>query len=167
MCIIASCKKERKMIMKLYKHSTRITQMAAWGMLLLFTGSCTPEGVESAAPDDAMLSPTNNYILNGKVVSATDEQSVIPNILIEVCVDKNNPSVDTLYTDPKGLFEWAGAITTFGDNAKLTIAATDTTGKYRKHSMAIVFNANEINQERDTWFMGEAEKSLTIKLEEN
>jgi putative lipoprotein (rSAM/lipoprotein system) len=140
--------------------------MAVWGILLLFTGSCTSEGADAAMTDDVM-SPTNNYTLNGKVVSAIDEQSVISDILIEICVEKNNPAVDTLYTDPKGLFEWTSAITTFGDNAKLTIAATDTTGKYKKHSMVIVFNANDISQESNTWFLGEAEKSLTIKLEEN
>jgi putative lipoprotein (rSAM/lipoprotein system) len=114
-----------------------------------------------------VLSPTNNYTLNGKVVSAINEQSVIPGILIEICVEKSNPVVDSLYTDGKGLFEWMGPITTFGDNAKLTIAATDTTGKYKKHNMVIEFNANDVSQERNTWFLGEAEKSLTIKMEEN
>jgi putative lipoprotein (rSAM/lipoprotein system) len=139
--------------------------MAIWGVLLLFADSCTTEGIDAAMPDD-IISPTNNYTLNGKVVRAIDEQSVIPDILIEICVEKNNPVADTLYTDVKGLFVWTGAITTFGDNAKLTIAATDTAGKYRKHSMVIEFSANEINQEDDAWFLGEAEKSLTIKLEE-
>jgi putative lipoprotein (rSAM/lipoprotein system) len=151
--------------MKLYKHSTCIIQPAIWGILLLFTGSCTSEGIDAAPPDEAM-SPTNNYTLNGKVISAADERSVIPDILIEICVEKSNPAVDTLYTDGKGLFEWTGAITTFGDNAKLTIAATDTTGRYKKHSMVIEFNANDISQEKNTWFLGEAEKSLTIKMEE-
>ena len=156
--------------MELYKRFTYtihcITQMAVWCILLLFTGSCIPGDV-GAAISDEMTSPTNNYTLNGEVVRATDEQSVIPDILIEICVEKNNPVVDTLYTDSKGLFEWTGTITTFGDNAKLMITATDTTGKYKKNSMVIVFNANDISQERDVWFLGEAEKSVTIKLEEN
>jgi putative lipoprotein (rSAM/lipoprotein system) len=115
---------------------------------------------------DEMLSPTNNYTLNGKVVSAVNEQSVISGVLIEICVEKSKPAIDSLYTDGKGLFEWTGPITTFGDNAKLTIAATDTTGKYKKHSMVIEFYANDISQEKNTWFLGEAEKSLTIKLQE-
>ncbi|MDR3140732.1 MAG: radical SAM-associated putative lipoprotein [Tannerellaceae bacterium] len=156
--------------MELYKHSAciaqRIAQMAVWGVLLLFADSCAPEGADVATPGD-IASPTNNYTLNGKVVRAADGQSVIPDILIEVCVEKNNPVADTLYTDAKGLFVWTGAITTFGDNAKLRIAATDAAGKYKKYSMVIEFDTNEISQGNDTWFLGEAEKSFTIKLEEN
>ncbi|MDR1403529.1 MAG: radical SAM-associated putative lipoprotein [Tannerellaceae bacterium] len=151
--------------MKLYKVSTRIIQMAVWGILFSSIYSCTSEDPDAATAD--MISPTTNYTLNGKVVSAINEQSGIPNILVEISIEKNNPVVDTLYTDTNGKFQWTGAITTFGDNAKLHIAATDATGKYKKNRMIIEFNKNDISQKNDTWFLGEAEKSLTIKLEEN
>lgn len=170
MCNIASLYIDRNLIMKLfYKLSTYITQIAASGILLLSVFACSSDDTEaSMAPgSNDMLSPTNNYTLNGKVVSAANEQAGIPNILVEISIEKNNPTIDTLFTNANGLFEWMGAITTFGDNAKLHIATTDTTGKYKKNSMVIEFNENDISQESNTWFLGEAEKTLTIKLEEN
>jgi putative lipoprotein (rSAM/lipoprotein system) len=141
--------------------------MIVWGTLLLFTGSCSPENNDAMAPNDILPSPTNNYTLNGNVVSATNERAGIPDILIEISIEKKNPAVDTLYTDHKGTFKWTGAITTFGDKVKLNIAATDTAGTYKKNHMVIEFNKNDISKEDNTWFLGEAEKSLTIKLEKN
>jgi putative lipoprotein (rSAM/lipoprotein system) len=166
-CIIASCNRERNLIMKLYKYATCIVQMFFFGLLLSVTGACSPENNEAMAPSDMLSSPTNNYTLNGNVVSATNEQAGIPEILIEISIEKNNPVVDTLYTDLKGAFKWTGAITTFGDNVKLNIAATDISGTYKKNRMVIIFNKNDISKEDNTWFLGEAEKSLTIKLEKN
>ncbi|MDR1203043.1 MAG: radical SAM-associated putative lipoprotein [Tannerellaceae bacterium] len=155
--------------MKLYKLSSYGTiQMAVLSILLLSIGSCSLGDSEiEMESNDLLSSPTNNYTLNGKVVSVINEQSGIPDILVEISIEKNNPVVDTLYTNSNGMFKWTGAITTFGDNVKLTIAATDTTGKYKKNCMTIEFNKNDISQENNTWFLGEAEKSLTIKLEEN
>jgi putative lipoprotein (rSAM/lipoprotein system) len=154
------------LIMKLYKYAVYTVQTIIWGLLLLATGACSPENSEAAmAPGDILYSPTNNYTLNGNVVSATNTQAGIPDILIEISIEKNNPVVDTLYTNPEGTFKWTGAITTFGDKVKLNIAATDTSGTYKKNQMVIEFNKNDISKEDNTWFLGEAEKSLIIKLE--
>jgi len=152
-----------------YRYSTLILSIAAFGVWLFSLFSCSTGGEEAAmSPGNYdMLSPTNNYTLNGKVVSKTNKESALPNILMEISIEKNHPVIDTLYTDINGNFEWTGTITTFSENAKLNIAATDTTGKYKKNSMTIEFSENDMSKESNAWFFGEAEKTLTIKLEEN
>jgi putative lipoprotein (rSAM/lipoprotein system) len=151
--------------MKLYKYTVCVVQPAVWGLLLLAAGACSENDDAAMAPGDMLSSPTNNYTLNGNVVSATNERAGIPDILIEISVEKNNPVTDTLYTDPEGTFKWTGPITTFGDKVKLNIAATDTSGIYKENRMVIEFNKDDISKEDHTWFLGEAEKSLTIKME--
>lgn len=151
-----------------YRLSHSLIHIIIGGTLLLAGVSCSSGDDEYAmAPDSDILSPTGNYTINGKVVSNTNQGQGIPNIQIGIHIEKNNPVADTLYTDPNGRFEWTGAITTFGDNAKLNISAADTTNKYKAYKISIEFTKNDMNESTNVWFLGEGKKDLLIKLEEN
>ncbi|MDR0431477.1 MAG: radical SAM-associated putative lipoprotein [Tannerellaceae bacterium] len=139
------------------------------GVTLLFTGfSCASgETDDDANSISDTMSPTANCVINGKVVSETNQDKGIPDILIRIHVEKSTPLVDTLFTDASGYFEWTAAITTFGDNAKFNISTTDTTGNYKPYNTSLEFSKNDFNTSPTVWFLGEAKKSLLIKLEEN
>ncbi|MDH6306614.1 putative lipoprotein (rSAM/lipoprotein system) [Parabacteroides sp. PF5-5] len=152
--------------MKIISYSILNTLANRWaiGLLLLALFSCNDANEESLAATDS-LSPTANYEIKGKVVSEKDEAIALPNILIEIIIEKPSLHIDSLYTGNDGGFDWSRPITTFNETASFSIAATDTSGRYEQKRTSISFTKEEVSNAA-SWFLGEGKKEITIKLRE-
>ncbi|GEM_PF-3038373 len=136
-------------------------------LILLFTGFSCSSGDEtvSAPGNDSMMPSTTKYVINGKVVDEENTDKGLANILIEVKVDIPHASVDSIYTEKNGKFYWTGPVTNFNRDALFTLSATDTTEIYQQNETTVSFTKEEIDNNA-SWYLGEAEKEVLIKLKE-